>query len=128
MKILKNKELLSQILKYIIISLWGYGFVFISLYVLVDLFKFNKSIAFMIVYGVSYLMLYTIQLKLLFKTTHSKAKLFKFCLGLIFFYVLANVFYNTFNYFEINYLISTFITILILTPLRFIISKFFIYK
>lgn len=128
MKILKNKELQSQVLKYIIISLFGYGFVFVSLYVFVDILKINKSIAFMIVYGISYLMLYTLQLRLLFKTTHSNSKLIKFCLSLVFFYALANILYNTFNYFEINYLISTFITILILTPLRFIISKFYVYK
>ncbi len=128
MKILKNKELQSQVLKYIFISFFGYSFVFISLYILVDILKTNKSIAFMIVYGVLYLMLYTIQLRLLFKTSHSYSKLIKFCLSLVFFYFLANVLYNTFNYFEINYLISTFITVLILTPLRFIISKFYVYK
>ncbi len=128
MKILKNKELQAQVINYIIISLFGYGFVFVSLYIFVDILKINKSIAFMIVYGISYLMLYTLQLRLLFKTTHSNSKLIKFCLSLVFFYLLANVLYNTFNYFEINYLISTFITILILTPLRFIISKFYVYK
>ena len=128
MKILKNKELNSQGIKYILISLIGYGYVFISLYILVTIFKINESISFMIVYGISYLMLYTLQLRLLFKTTHSNSKLIKFCLSLVFFYVLANILYNTFNYFEINYLISTFITILILTPLRFIISKFYVYK
>lgn len=128
MKILKNKELRSQVIKYIFISLFGYSFVFISLYILVDNLKTNKSIAFMIVYGVLYLMLYTLQLRLLFKTTHSNSKLIKFCLSLVLFYLLANVLYNTFNYFEINYLISTFITVLILTPFRFIISKFYVYK
>jgi putative flippase GtrA len=128
LKILKNKELQAQVINYIIISLFGYGFVFVSLYIFVDILKINKSIAFMIVYGISYLMLYTLQLRLLFKTTHSNSKLIKFCLSLVFFYLLANVLYNTFNYFEINYLISTFITILILTPLRFIISKFYVYK
>lgn len=128
MKILENKELHSQVTKYIFISLFGYGFVFISLYILVEILKTNKSIAFMIVYGVLYLMLYTLQLRLLFKTTHSNRKLIKFCLSLVFFYLLANLLYNTFNYFEINYLISTFITVLILTPFRFIISKFYVYK
>ncbi len=128
MKTLKNKELHSQVIKYIFISLFGYSFVFLSLYILVEILKTNKSIAFMIVYGVLYLMLYTLQLRLLFKTTHSNSKLIKFCLSLVFFYLLANVLYNTFNYFEINYLISTFITVLILTPFRFIISKFYVYK
>jgi putative flippase GtrA len=128
LKILKNRELQSQIVRYIVISLFGYSFVFISLYALVDMLKFNKSIAFMIVYGISYLMLYTLQLRVLFKTTHSSRKLFKFCLSLVFFYVLANILFNTFNFFEINYLISTFITVLILTPVRFFISKFYVYQ
>lgn len=123
-----NKELISQILRYVYISLFGYGFVFIFLYIMVDLFKVNKSISFMIVYGISYLLLYSLQLKLLFKTEHNKTKLIKFCFSLIVFYILSNLLYNIFIFTEINYLISTILVIIILMPLRFIASKYFVYK
>lgn len=128
MKILKNKELQSQVLKYIIISLLGYGYVFVSLYILVSIFEFNKTIAFLFVYGLLYLSLYLIQLKYLFKSKHSKKKFLKFISFLIVFYILANLLYNFFLSLKIDYLTSTVFTIIILTPLRFLVSKFLIYK
>lgn len=128
MKILKNKELNSQGIKYILISLIGYGYVFISLYMLVTIFKINESISFMIVYGILYLALYFIQLKFLFKTKHNKHKILKFCFSLIFFYLIANVLYNFFTGIGLKYLLATLLTIIILMPTRFLISKYFVYK
>ena len=127
MKII-NKETLKQLIKYVNISIVGYGFVFISLYILVDFFKINKSISFMIVYGVSYILLYSVQLKYLFNTTHNKYKLIRFCISIISFYVLANLLYNIGVYLKINYLLSTVITVVMLMPLRFLVSKFVVFK
>lgn len=128
MKILKNKEFLSQIIRYTYISIWGYAFVFVSLYLMVQVLKINESVSFMIVYGISYLILYSLQLKYLFKTKHDNSKLFRFCFSLLFFYALANLIYNICIHYQVNYLISTSLTIIILFPLRFIISKYFVYK
>ncbi len=121
----KNIQLFN---KYILISFFGYGFVFSSLYIMIDLLGINKSISFLIVYGISYIILYSIQLRFLFKTEHNKKRLLKFIGSLIFFYLLANLFYNIGIQLEIQYLISTCLTIAILTPLRFIVSKQFVFK
>lgn len=123
-----NKETFKQLIKYINISIIGYGFVFVSLYVLVDLLKVNKSISFMIVYGVSYILLYSVQLKYLFNTTHNKYKLIRFCISIISFYALANLLFNIGVYLKINYLISTVLTVILLMPLRFLVSKFIVFK
>lgn len=128
MKILVNKEFQSQIIRYILISIVGYFYIFLSLYTFVSIIKIDKSIAFMITYAIWYLLLYFIQLKLLFKTQHKKNKLIKFCVFLIIFYVIANLLYNTGLYFKLDYIVSTVITILILMPLRFIVSKYYVYK
>ncbi|TDD75987.1 GtrA family protein [Flavobacterium caseinilyticum] len=128
MKILKNKEFRSQIIRYILISIIGYGYVFSSLYLMVTIFKIDKSIAFMVAYGIWYLLLYFIQLKLLFKTRHKKNKLIKFCIFLAIFYLVANLLYNLGIYLKLDYIVSTFITILILMPLRFIVSKYYVYN
>lgn len=123
-----NKETFRQLIKYIFISIIGYGFVFVSLYVLVDFLEINKSISFMIVYGVSYILLYSVQLKYLFNATHNKYKLIRFCISIISFYALANLLFNIGVYFKINYLISTLLTVIILMPLRFLVSKFVVFK
>jgi putative flippase GtrA len=122
------KETLKQLIKYIKISILGYGFVFGGLYLLVDFFDINKSISFMIVYGISYILLYSIQLKYLFKTTHNKYKLIRFCISIVLFYILANLLFNIGVYFKINYLLSTALTVLILMPLRFLVSKYVVFK
>ncbi|WP_220759956.1 GtrA family protein [Flavobacterium sp. UMI-01] len=128
MKILKDKELNSQIIRYILISLFGYTYIFASLYLLVSMFKVNQSIAFMIVYGIWYLLLYFIQLKLLFKTKHKKNKLIKFSLYLITFYLVANLLYSIAISLRLEYMVANIIAILILMPLRFIVSKYYVYN
>jgi putative flippase GtrA len=128
LKILKNNEFQSQIKRYTLISIFGYLYIFLSLYLLISLMKVNKSVAFLISYGIWYSILYLIQLKLLFKTNHKKDKLIKFCINLIIFYFVANVLYNVGIYLNLDYEVSTAITILILMPLRFIASKYYVYN
>lgn len=125
---IKDKNLIKQIVRYIYISILGYGFVFSSLFLLVDVLKQDESLSFILVYGVLYLSLYFIQLKFLFNTKHQKSKLIKFILFLFVFYILSNILFNLFLYAEIHYLVATIITIGILTPLRFLTSKYYVYK
>lgn len=126
---IKIKDLIkTEIFRYIIISIISYVYVFFTLILFVNVFKVNESLSFMIVYGIAYLFLYSIQLKFLFKTEHDKYKLIRFCISLLFFYVIANILYNICIYFSINYIISTAITIIVLFPIRFIVSKYFVYK
>jgi len=127
-KRLFNAENKQLIIRYIFISLFGYGFVFFSLYILVDILKNNETISFMLVYAISYVFLYTLQLKYLFKTNHNNYKFIRFCGSILFFYLCANLLYNIGLWLKLNYLLSTTFTIIILMPLRFIISKLFVYK
>jgi putative flippase GtrA len=82
----------------------------------------------MVIYAIWYLLLYFIQLKLLFKTNHKKNNLIKFCVFLLVFYLLANLLYNIGIYLKLDYILATVITILILMPLRFIVSKYYVYN
>lgn len=128
MKTVQNRETISQIKKYIGLSLLGYSFVFSFLYLLVDILQWDSTVSFIVVYGILYLILYSLQLKLLFKTKHSTTQFSRYCFSLLLFYGLANILYNTFTYFDMNYLIATGITITILFPLRFVVTKYFVYK
>lgn len=128
MKIQVNKETRFQIFRYIIISTIGYFYVFLSLYLMVTILKIDKSISFMIVYGILYILLYFLQLKILFKAEHNKFKLIRFFFSTFLFYVLANFLYYFFISLGVEYLLATLITIIILMPTRFLVSKYFIYK
>lgn len=128
MKILKNKELQSEAIRYILISIIGYGYVFLSLYLMVTILKIDKLISFMIVYGILYIALYFIQLKVLFRAEHKKHKIFRFSISIAFFYILTNILYIFFTNLGIEYLTSTLLTIIFLMPTRFLISKYYVYK
>lgn len=123
-----SRETFLQLIRYVYISIIGYSFVFGGLYLLVDVLHLNESIAFMIIYGLSYLLLYVLQLKFLFRTKHTKNKLIRFCISIFAFYLLANLLFNIGVYLELNYLISTVLTIALLFPIRFIVSKFVVFK
>lgn len=128
MKILNDKILIKQIIRYCFISIFGYGFVFLALFICVEIIKLNKTSSFILSYGLWYLFLYFVQLKLLFETQHDKKKFLKFFIYLFSFYLLANLFFNIGLHFKLNYLVATLITVIILMPFRFIVSKFYVFK
>lgn len=119
---------ITEFYRYIIISIIGYSYVLLFLYLLIQIFDVNKSIAFLVSYGSWYIVLYYIQLRFLFKTNHEHKKLLKFIIYLFTFYILANSLFNLGLYFKLNYMLSTIITITILMPFRYIFSKYIIFK
>jgi putative flippase GtrA len=121
-------ETKEQIFRYIAISTSGYAFVFLGLYIFVELLDINHKLSFVIIYGVCYLTLYFVQLLFLFKVKHNSRKIFKFFLYLLANYIIANGLFNIFCLFNIHYLLATAFTIAMLMPLRFIISKYFVFS
>lgn len=118
----------TQLKRYVLISLFSYIYIFGMLYLLVDIWKFNKTLAFLLVYGFAYLFLYTVQLKYLFKTQHKNKKLVKFVVTILFFYIISNLLYNLFLFLNINYLIATVFTIALLFPIRFLVLRNIVYR
>jgi putative flippase GtrA len=123
-----NPENKKLFIKYVLISLIGYSFIFLGLFIFVDILNWNKTISFMIVYAITYVYLYVIQLKYLFKKKHDIYKLIKFYFSIFCFYILANILFNLGLKLNINYLISTTFTIILLMPFRLIVSKLFVFK
>jgi putative flippase GtrA len=128
LKILKNKEFQSQIVRYILISILGYSYVFTSLYLMVTILKIDKLISFMIVYGILYSSLYFIQLKLVFKAEHKKQKILRFSISTAFLYISTNALYIFFSNMGIEYLTATLLTIIFVIPTRFLVSKYYVHK
>ncbi|GEM_PF-1674850 len=118
----------DQFIKYVLVSIFSYCYVFIGLYVLIDVFRVNKSLSFFIVYLIAYAMLYFIQLKYLFKQKHEHQKLVKFLLHIGFFFICNNLLFNLLIWIGLHYFIATAANILLLFPLRYLSSKFIVFK
>ncbi|RMB57414.1 hypothetical protein EAX61_11755 [Dokdonia sinensis] len=120
-----NKTLLKR---YVLISLVSYLFVLTFLFVLVNYFSLNETLAFFIVYAINYFFLYFIQLRYLFAKKHNILRLFKFIAYILVFYALANLIYNAFLSIQIHYMLSSILTIILLFPIRLMVSKIYVYK
>jgi putative flippase GtrA len=114
--------------KYVLISIISYAFVFAGLFVLIDFLKLNKSISFFIVYLLAYAMMYFVQLKYLFQQEHKHEKLIKFIIHIGIFFVCNNLLFNLLIWLGFHYLIATSVNILFLFPLRYVSSKFIVFK
>lgn len=123
-----EKRKYSLLLKYFIISIFSYSFVFLGLYLSIDILKVDESVAFFIIYGINYFFLFKVQIKYLFKVNFSKFKLVKYLIFIISFYIVANLLYNIFILNNIGYMISTILTVIILFPIRFLVSKKIVFK
>lgn len=121
----KNRKL---VFRYILISIFGYSFIFGGLYILVDWFEVNKTVSFVIIYGLNYIFLYSIQLALLFKTKHSSKKLIRYISSILLFYLCANLLYNFGLKLNLEYMLSSILTVVLLMPLRFLVSKLLVFR
>jgi putative flippase GtrA len=121
-------QLRIELLKYICVSIGGYISLFIILYALIDLAHVNKRVAYFLVYAVFYFINYILNLSYIFKSRHSNKKAMKYMIYILIFFTLNNAIYNTILFTGISYKYAVIITMGILFPLRFLSSKFIIYK
>jgi putative flippase GtrA len=118
---------LFEIIKYIFVSIGGYFYVLILMYVFIDLLRLNKSLSYFFVYLFAYIFDYLLTLKYVFQKEHKKSILLRYGLYLVSFFIINNLLYNTLIYFNIYYMLSTILVILILFPLRFLTMKLIIF-
>jgi|SaaInlStandDraft_1057018.scaffolds.fasta_scaffold72668_3 hypothetical protein len=123
-----DKEKKELALKYVLLSLLSYGFVFVGIILFIEVIGVSKNISFAVIYGINYLCLYTAQNKYLFKTKHNNSKLIRFVIYLVVFYFLAIFLFTIGTKIGLQYLVATGTTIIILFPLRLLILKKVVYK
>jgi putative flippase GtrA len=123
---ISNKSIL-EIIKYIFVGLGGYIYVLILMYIFIDLLRLSKSLSYFFIYLLAYVFDYLLTLKYVFQKKHKSIILLKYGIYLIVFFILNNALFNTLIYFNIYYMLSTIIVILILFPLRFFTMKLIIF-
>lgn len=123
-----QKILKHSLIRYISISILGYSLLSFLMLVFVDIFNISKTISFGISYFILLLLDYMLNIHFVFKTKHNNRMIAKYVLYLISSQIINTWFYSFLISLNINYFLCSYITMLSLFPLKFLASKYFVYK
>jgi len=116
-----------QPIRYIIISIILYLYVFLGLWIAVEKLKFDNFFSYVVIYASVYLIDYLLTLKWVFRVSHRNFLALKYLLYLASFLLLNSLIYNMLQE-RLYFMNAAIIVAIILFPLRYISSKFFVYK
>lgn len=117
----------QQTAKYILLSFFMYFYIFISLWIYVEICKFNDLYSYFFIYLTMYILDYYLTLKWIFIKKHNKSIFIKYLIYLFTFLLI-----NTYIYEIISdsffYMYAAFIVAVLIFPLRYLVSKKWVYK
>ena len=115
------------LLKYLLISLSVYCFIITAIYILVDICKLEKILAYVIVYITAYFIEYITTLRLVFNEQHHWIKVIKYIIYVGLFLGLSTYIFKLLISFDFNYLLATLLVSMVFMPFRFIVNKYWVY-
>jgi putative flippase GtrA len=116
------------IVKYLSVSIAMYLAVLLSMYVLVEVLGLFKTLAYVVTYLSAYVLDYLVNLRFLFYRDHSWTRVGKYVLQIAVFLVVGALIFRFLIAFEVNYLIATLMTAIVLMPLRFFAYKLIVFR
>ena len=119
---------IEQINRYIIVSIFGYCLVLISMFLLVDILKMNKTTSFLSVYVIAYISVYFLNLNYVFMKSHNLRISLIYILNLLFFLGIGSVAFKFLNSCNLHYLLSTFLTSISLMFFKFLTYRYIVYR
>lgn len=119
---------MKTLARYLSLSVFMYIFVLSAMYLLVDRVGVEKVTSYVTVYATAYVIQYVTSLRYVFRARHSGAKVLKFVLNIAFFLALGAGLFRGALALGVNYLVATVGVAVLLMPLRFLASKFFVYR
>ena len=120
-------DYLKESFRYIFISMMLYIYVFFGLWILVEAIQLPSLLAYICIYASVYLIDYVTTLKWVFRANHKNLIAIKYLIYLIFFLVINSLMYKVLLDY-LYFMNAAIVVAVILFPLRYISSKFFIYK
>lgn len=123
-----NPDNRNYLLRYVGISLYGYAFVFLGMYVLVDLLALDEQLSFLIIYAALYVQLYYLQLVVLNRKQHNRTRLLRYVLSIGLFYLVGQLLFALFTHWQLQYLWATAATLIIMFPIKFLATRYVIYR
>ena len=120
-------DYLKESSRYIFISMMFYIYVFLGLWILVEAIQLNSLLAYICIYASAYIINYVITLKWVFRANHKNLIAIKYLIYLFFFLVINSLMYKILLDY-LYFMNAAFLVAVILFPLRYISSKFLVYK
>lgn len=110
------------------VSVLAYGLVFGLMFLFVDVFGLNRRLAFFFTYLIAYIFDYIANCRAVFRREHSHHRLLGYIAYLAVFFGLANALFHVLGYLGVHYLLETFLTLVILFPLRFVALRYVVFR
>ena len=114
--------------KYLSTSALVYIYIIGSIYTLVDMCKFEKIFAYIIVYVTAYIIEYTVTLRFVFNEQHRWLKVIKYIIYVIIFLGFNTYFFKLLLSFDVYYLLAALLVALTLMPVRFVVNRYWVYR
>lgn len=114
-------------IRYFSVSALAYVFIMVGMYVLVDVLNIAKVASYLLVYATSYVVEYLMTLSFVFRKTHHWLKIIKLIIHTLVFLALGALVFDGLIKIDINYLVATLLTAIILLPVRFLSNRYLVY-
>ena len=115
-------------IKYSIVSVAYYLYVFAFIYLLIDVCSVNVTVSYIITYGLAYLSEHYINIRLLFKVTPHHMMFIKYVIHVVFFLFFGSAMFTFFFSLLGVSIYAMCATIACLFPLRFLSYRLLVYK
>lgn len=117
-----------QTFRYIFVSISAYLLVLALMFFFVDIFGLNSSLAFFITYALAYVFDYISSLRFVYNKKHNTKKLVIYVCYLLTFFLIGNAVYFFLKELGFNYIIQTFLAMVLVFPLRYRALKYIVFK
>jgi putative flippase GtrA len=114
--------------RYIFVSISAYVLVLALMFLFVDIIGFKSSLAFFITYGLAYVYDYISSLRFVFNKEHNTKKLVIYVCYLLIFFLIGNAVYLLLKKLGLNYIIQTFLAMVLVFPLRYSALKYIVFR
>lgn len=115
-------------IKYGLVSILAYILIIMSIYVLVDILKFNSIISYSFVYLIMYVYTYFANIRYVFNVEHNNKKVVNFLLFTFVFWFISTSTYTLLIKLSIHHLVAALVNAIILMPVRYYVNKNFVYR
>jgi hypothetical protein len=124
----RHKERIVLLLKYSLVSVLYYIYIFLAIYALVDMWYWNGTLAYILVYATVYLSEYVVNLRFIFHVEHRRDVFIRYIIHQIFFIVFGGMIFPALIARCGGAVFGLVATICCLFPMRFLSYRFFVYR
>lgn len=122
-------KIVKQFMRYGLVALVSYVFLFFGTFLLVNYVNLSKSLAYFCAISVVYVIIYFVYTKFVFTVDFSRLQLLRYALSLVVFWAVNNLFFNFLVLvFHLDYLLAMLFNLFFLGIFRFSVHHFLVFK